>query len=85
MLSALHPALSQYKITFIRFKRYHSPFNSTTLAMERIRIETLRKLQSPTRSDSRTDNGHHSTPTNSMTTALEQSQAQLTYVSKVMK
>ena len=46
--------------------------------MERIRIETLRKLQNPTRSDSSTDNGHHSTPTNSMTTSLEQSQAQLT-------
>ena len=46
--------------------------------MERIRIETLRKLQSPNRSDSSTDNGHHSTPTNSMTTDLEQSQAQLT-------
>ena len=46
--------------------------------MERIRIETLRKLQNPTRSDSRTDNGHHSTPTNSMTTVLDQSQAQLT-------
>ena len=33
--------------------------------MERLRIETLRKLQNPTRSDSSTDNGHHSTPTNS--------------------
>ena len=33
--------------------------------MERLRIETLRKLQNPTRSDSNTDNGHHSTPTNS--------------------
>ena len=46
--------------------------------MERIRIETLRKLQSPKRSDSSTDNGHHSTLTDSMTTVLEQSQAQLT-------
>jgi hypothetical protein len=50
--------------------------------MERIRIETLRKLQNPTRSDSSTDNGHHSTETNSMTTVLEQSQEQLYFLPK---
>ena len=43
--------------------------HNSTLAMEHIRIETLRKLQNPKRSDSSTDNSHHSTPTNS--TALE--------------